>query len=95
LFESGAVAASSDPFAPTDFVFVFDPAATGFNASPSAFYFYYDGSAGGDAGWYDTSDLSMIGDNLLLKAGSSIMIRKGAGSALQATAWNAPLPYSL
>jgi uncharacterized protein (TIGR02597 family) len=97
LFESGAVADSSDPFAPTDVVFVYDPAGTGLNPSTSSTYLHYDGSGGGDAGWYDANNLEsgVIGTDLVLKAGSQIMIRKAAGEALQANTWTAPLPYSL
>ncbi len=96
LFESGAVSDSSDPFSPTDLVLVFDPEATGLNPGAASFYFHYDGSQGGDAGWYDVNDLGAgpIGSNLVLKAGSQIIIRKAAGVALQANTWTAHLPYS-
>lgn len=97
LFESGAVSDSSDPFSPTDIVLTFDSAGTGLNPGASGFYFHYDGSQGGDAGWYDLNDLGggVIGTNPVLKTGSFIIIRKAAGVALQANTWTAPLPYSL
>ena len=98
LFTSGAVAASSDPFAPGDQLLVFNPSGTGLNPSPSGFYFYYDGVAGGEAGWYDSSNLDAgnIGATTFLNAGSSIIIRKaGNGSGPVANTWTAPLPYSL
>lgn len=96
LFESGAVADSSDPFAPTDVVYIYDPEGTGLNPSTSATYFHYDGSGGGDAGWYDVNDLGsgVIGTGLVIKAGSQIVIRKAAGE-FQANTWTAPLPYTL
>jgi uncharacterized protein (TIGR02597 family) len=97
LFESGAFADSSDPFSPTDLLYVYDPAGTGLNPSISATYFHYDGSQGGDAGWYNANDLGagVIGTDPLLKSGSQILIRKPAGVALEAKTWTAPLPYSL
>ena len=98
LFTSGAVDASSDPFAPGDQLLVFNPSDTGYNPSPSGSYFYYDGVAGGQAGWYDSSDLDagIIGATTFLKAGSNIIIRKtGNGSGPVADTWTAPLPYSL
>ena len=97
LFQSGAVSDSPDPFAPTDTVFIYDPAGTGLNPSASASYFHYDGSLGGDAGWYDVNDLGggVIGANLVLKAGSQIVIRKAVTGSYTANTWAAPLPYSL
>lgn len=97
LRESGAVAASSDPFSPTDIVFTYDPAGTGLNPSSSGAYFYYDGSQGGDAGWYDMDALengTIPTTTKTLKAGSQIVIRKSAGGALTATPWTAPVPYT-
>jgi len=96
LFESGAVAGSPDPNAPTDVVFVYDTAGTGLNPSTSSTYLYYNGSEG-EVGWYDANNLEsgLIGNDLLLKAGSQIIIRKAVGVALQANTWTAPLPYSL
>jgi uncharacterized protein (TIGR02597 family) len=98
LFGNGAVADSSDPFAPGDTLLVFNPSGTGQNPSPSGFYFHYDGSQGGDAGWYDAANLDAgpIGATTFLKAGSNIIIRKaGNGSGPVANTWTAPLPYSL
>ena len=98
LFSSGAVADSSDPFAPGDQLLVFNPSSTGQNPSPSAIYFHYDGSVGGDAGWYDAANLEggAIGATTFLKAGSNIIIRKaGNGTGPVANTWTAPLPYSL
>ena len=99
LFGNGAVAASSDPFAPGDQVLVFNPNGTGQNPGSSGIYFYYDdGSGDGSAGWYDASDLGsgIIGSTTFLKAGSNIIIRKaGNGSGPVANTWTAPLPYSL
>jgi uncharacterized protein (TIGR02597 family) len=97
LFETGAVSDSSDPFSPTDMVFVYDPATTGLNPAASAAYFHYDGSQGGDAGWYDLNNLEagLIDNDLIIKSGSQIFIRKAAGSELKATTWKAPLPYIL
>ena len=98
LFGNGAIADSSDPFAPGDQLLVFNPSGTGQNPSASAFYFHYDGSQGGDAGWYDSANLDAgaIGATTFLKAGSNIIIRKaGNGSGPVANTWTAPLPYSL
>lgn len=95
LLASGAVADSPDVFSPVDLVLVFNPAGTGFNPSASALYFHHDGSQG-PAGWYKNGAL---GDGLqgsvLLKAGSSVIIRKAAAAALEANTWTAPLPYSV
>jgi uncharacterized protein (TIGR02597 family) len=96
LFESGAFADSPNPEAPTDVLFVYDPLTTGTNPSTSATYFHYDGSVGGDPGWYNANDLGggVVGSQLLLKAGSQILIRKPSGVAFEANTWTAPLPYT-
>ncbi len=95
LFESGAVADSSDPFSPTDYVFTYNLLGTGFNPAASGVYFHYDGSIGGAPGWYDANTLTIVDTDLLLKAGSSIIIRKPAAGSLSAFTWTAPLPYTL
>jgi uncharacterized protein (TIGR02597 family) len=94
LFESGAVTATSDITNPLDVVMVFDPTAASYNPSSSATYAYDDGTDTGLAGWYDVNSYSLSTGNVL-KAGSIIIIRKGAGGSLTATPWIAPLPYTL
>ncbi|HEY1121239.1 MAG TPA: TIGR02597 family protein [Haloferula sp.] len=97
LAESGlqsALVAASDPFDPTEFVFVYDDAAAGFNKGASATYFYYDGTSGGTAGWKDNN--APDGPNVtapVLKAGRAIVVRKAPGAAATTT-WTSPLPYT-
>lgn len=97
LADSGlqsAIVASSDVFSPSEFVFVFDDLAAGFNKGASATYFYHDGTDGNPAGWKDNNDPE--GPNVtaeVLKAGRAIVVRKAPG-APATTTWSAPLPYT-
>ncbi len=90
------IAATSDALAPTEFVFVYDDAAEGFNKSAIAAYFYCSGDAELDlpAGWYDNADpfAGIVTDNVL-KAGRCFILRKApAGDGV--LDWSAPLPYA-
>jgi uncharacterized protein (TIGR02597 family) len=90
----GAVVASTDVFSPSEFVFVYDDTAAGFNKGASATYFYHNGADGNPAGWKDNNDPE--GPNVtaaVLKAGRAIVVRKAAGAAATTT-WSAPLPYT-
>jgi uncharacterized protein (TIGR02597 family) len=97
LQQSGALAGSSDPFNPTDFVLVYDDAAAGFNKAASTIYFYFDdGASGPDNGWYINGDLGAgkVDTSALLKAGRAFVVRKGSGSP-SSVEWTTVLPYSL
>lgn len=100
LQESGlqsVIAATSDALNPTEYVFVYDDAATGFNKSAGAAYFYCSGDSELDlpAGWYDNADpFAGVVTNKVLKAGRAFILRK-APSASGVLDWVAPLPYTL
>ena len=93
LLESGAFTASSDPDAPTDVLFTWDPAGTGLDPGAAKQYIYYDGLAGGSARWIDLGSPSSIITAPVLKAGSYVAIRKAVAPGLTANTWVAPLPY--
>jgi uncharacterized protein (TIGR02597 family) len=97
LLGGNAVRQSPNPFSPLDVVYVYDVLATGLDVGVAATYFYYDGVAGGAAGWYDANNLGagVVGTNKVLTAGSTIVVRKGPGTLNGVTIWTAPLPYSL
>ncbi|TAE92507.1 MAG: TIGR02597 family protein [Verrucomicrobia bacterium] len=97
LLTNGVIRSSDNPFSPLDVVYVYDVESTGQDVGVSATYFHYSGAVGGPSGWYDANNLNsgIIGENPLLKAGSSIVIRKGPGVANGVTIWQAPMPYNL
>lgn len=94
LLESGAVTASSDPFNPVDLVMMYNPATSARNVPPSKSYFFYDGSQGGDAGWYESGNLDAgLQDGVkLIQPGDAIVVRKAAGTPEVAN-WTATRPY--
>jgi len=100
LQESGlqsVIAATSDALAPTEFVFVYDDAAAGFNKSAGAAYFYCSGDIELElpAGWYDNANpFAGAVTTKVLKAGRAFILRK-APSASGVLDWVAPLPYTL
>jgi uncharacterized protein (TIGR02597 family) len=88
-----AVNSSPDVFSPTDIVYLFALNSLTLNGSASAAYIYHDGSER-DAGWYDNNDPeSGLKDNVVLPAGSTVMIRKAAG-ANATVSWNPNIPYT-
>jgi uncharacterized protein (TIGR02597 family) len=88
-----AVNPSPDVFSPTDVVYLFALNATGQNGSASAAYIYHDGSERTE-GWYDNNDPdSGLKNNVVLPAGSTVMIRKAA-SANATVSWNPATPYT-
>ncbi len=92
LFESGAFAASSDPFTPTDLLLTYDlNNITGLRPAPSKAYLYYQGT--GIDGWYDANTLAgpVDSENVFISGGAFI-IRKAAATA-GTTTWRAPTPY--
>jgi uncharacterized protein (TIGR02597 family) len=93
LAQSGAVANSPNPEAPTDLLLVFDLAnAAGYNPGASTVYLYH---AGGvlPAGWYSDGSFEAA-DDVEIPAGGAIIIRKAAGSS-STTKFSPSLPYSL
>jgi len=94
LVSSGAFAASSDPFSPTDILFVYAE-TTGIRPGPSKSFIYYDGSLGGDAGWYDSNNFGLgLQNTYTVPAGAAIVLRKAVGSDIS-VAWSPQLPYTL
>jgi uncharacterized protein (TIGR02597 family) len=78
----GAIPKSSDPFNPVGLVYVNDPAAVGVNLSPSAGYFYHDGSLG-PAGWYQNGDLGAgLQGDVALTPEAPIIIRNITNSQI-------------
>ena len=95
LISSGAVRQSPDPFSPVDVLLLFDENSTGLNNTPVASYVYYDGVAGGDAGWLDAADPGAgYKDANTIPAGAPMLIRRTAG-ADELITWVPALPYSL
>ncbi|MGC6425192.1 MAG: TIGR02597 family protein [Lentimonas sp.] len=66
--DGGAVPASADPFNPSGLVLFNDLTTIGVNLSKSSVYFYYDGTIGGTAGWYNNDDLNagLVGHTIIL-----------------------------
>ena len=95
LHESNVVTATSDITAPIDLVLTFDSTFTGYDPSATGFYTYDDGGDMGTPGWYDVNTFLPVDSDLLLKAGSIVVVRKGQAAQLSASAWTAPLPYTL
>ncbi len=94
LFESGAVASSSDFFNPVETVRLYDADAEGTNVPPSGIYLYYDGSQGGTAGWYNADTFAGPLDNdLLVNPGDAIVVRKAAGVD-GVVDWTVNTPYN-
>jgi len=92
LHSSGAVAASSNVFAPSDLLLVFNPSNTGINPSASAIYLYHDGSQG-PAGWYNAnSPAEGLKNDVILPAGAAFIVRKAQGSS--SAQWTPEVPYS-
>ena len=92
LYESGAVAGSSDVFSPTDIVFVYSTNPTGLNISTTSGYMYHTGEQG-PAGWYDINTISPAGSTAIAD-GQPVLIRKASGADATAS-WTPALPYSL
>ena len=92
LSSSGAVSSSPDVYEPTDYLFFFALNNSGFNPSASSAYIYHDGTER-VAGWYDANDPdSGTKNNVVIPAGSSIVIRKKSGSN-STISWNPSTPY--
>jgi uncharacterized protein (TIGR02597 family) len=92
LFESGAVAGSTDVFSPVDFVLIYDnEVSTGTNVSPPSVYFYHTGLQI-DEGWYANGDYSSTVNDTEIPAGGSFIVRKASGDAVQVK-WSPPNPY--
>jgi uncharacterized protein (TIGR02597 family) len=92
LASSGSVSASPDVYEPTDYVFFYSLNNSGFNPSASSGYIYHDGSER-TAGWYDVNDPDAgLKNNVVIPAGSSLIVRKKAGSA-STVSWNPTTPY--
>jgi len=74
LVSGGAFSTSLSPLSRADQLFVFDPAQTGINRSPSATYYYYNG------GWRKIGAAVSVdfSDTLLLAPGSGFILRKAA-----------------
>jgi uncharacterized protein (TIGR02597 family) len=92
LASSGSVSASPDVYEPTDYVFFYSLNNSGFNPSASSGYIYHDGSER-SAGWYDVNDPDAgLKNNVVIPAGSSLIVRKKAGTA-STVSWNPATPY--
>ena len=92
LASSGSVSASPDVYEPTDYVFFYSLNNSGFNPSASSGYIYHDGSER-TAGWYDVNDPDAgLKNNVVIPAGSSLIVRKKAGTA-STVSWNPATPY--
>ena len=73
---------SPNILAPVDRLFLYNPVGIGINRSISAEYFYYDGSMGGSAGWYDANDLgSGPQGEVEIPAASGFIVRKSASTS--------------
>ena len=88
LVESGAFAESDNALSPQDFLLVYDPNETGINTSPSAVYFYYT-DGGSNDGWYENGTF-LPADNVIIRGGSAMVIRKGGGADSVAE-WTIPV----
>ena len=89
------IAAATDIFAPTEYVFVYADAAAGQNKGASATYFYFAGDIDFPAGWYDNDNVfGGIVTAPVIKAGRCFTLRKAGGTPGTAK-WTAPVPYSL
>jgi uncharacterized protein (TIGR02597 family) len=93
FLSSNAVRPSSDPFSPTDQLFVYNVGATGVNGAAAKVYFYYAGDPDNAAGWVDV-DGYVDASNATIPSGAAFIIRKGSGSN-SVVEWTPPLPYSL
>ena len=94
LVSSGAFSSSADPFSPTDTLFVYTN-TTGVRPGPTKSFIYYDGSQGGDAGWYDANDFGLgLQGSYSIPAGAALVIRKAVGTDVS-VAWSPALPYTL
>lgn len=100
LQESGlqsVIASTSDVLAPTEYVFVYDDAASGINKAAGSAYFYCSGDSENSlpAGWYNNADpFAGAVTTKVLKAGRAFVLRK-APSASAVLDWVSPLPYTL
>jgi uncharacterized protein (TIGR02597 family) len=95
LASSGAVAPTTDVFNPGDLLLVFNFNNSGINPSSSSQYMYHSGSPDYPAGWYDAGDPDGgIKNGVVIPAGSSLVIRKVAGTS-SAVSWNPSTPYSV
>jgi uncharacterized protein (TIGR02597 family) len=91
---SGLQLGGSDAFETTvtlgnrqDELLVFDNAATGFNKSPSATYYYYNGA------WRKDGESATVSyDNETIGVGAGLIIRKAAGT-VGTVEWNQKAPY--
>jgi uncharacterized protein (TIGR02597 family) len=96
LVSSGAVTPSSDPFNATDIVLTYALGNTGINPASESAFFYYDGSQGGDPGWYVNGDPGAgLQNSVELPAGSAFTIRKGQTASPTSVDFAPPLPYNL
>jgi len=93
FLSNNAVRPSSDPFSPTDQLFVYNVGATGVNGAAAKVYFYYAGDPDFPAGWVD-ADGYVDASNATIPAGAAFILRKGSGSN-SVVEWTPPLPYSL
>lgn len=93
LLENQVIRPSSNPFAPTDLVFIYPQGSTPINAAPADSYLYYDGSMGGDAGWYKSGSFETA-NSVTIPDGNAILIRKSSGSS-QDIIWKPNIPYAL
>lgn len=86
---------SSDLFSPKDIVLIFDQTSAGINKAPKKGYYFYDGTGGFPAGWYEVGNpFSGTQDtNLVIAAGSGIIVRKFTGTKTSAQ-WTATPNYS-
>lgn len=89
-----AITPSTDVFDPGDQLLVYPLESIGFNTAAPVSYFFFAGDADYTSGWYDSSDPDGgLKNDVILPAGSAVVIRKAAGKT--ATAWNPPVPYTL
>lgn len=96
LVSSGAVTPSSDPFNATDIVLTYALNNASINPASDSAYFYYDGSQGGDPGWYINGDPGAGLQNAVeIPAGSAFIIRKGQTVSSTSVDFAPSLPYSL
>jgi uncharacterized protein (TIGR02597 family) len=88
LVASGAFTPSTDILAIKDKLLVFNNSATGRNKSASATYFYFTGDGVFAAGWYRFGDMSQTTENVALKPGEGLIIRKSATVTAETHTWS-------
>ncbi len=99
LVSSGAFLPSSSPAANqrNDQLLVFNTGVAGFNRQPSGIYYYYNGTAGGGAGWRLAGDVfTNIYDNTtIFQPGQAYILRKKATATPQTVIWSFTPSYLL